>query len=453
MLSQNVPQSAQANLYSMSSFRLTFWVIFSLLLFCFLAQNIYAEKFEIKGESVSLAPRLTLSTSYDSNVFYEADPEPTGSTPNHGWMMKLGGGLQLHNRHRSAVEINLDASSAYRYYFSIDDENGHLRQEIIDNRNAIDFVKGEGYALFGVQNPLKLKLSEQLNYVERPAYENTIYGYERLTNRSRALAIFAPGRGGQDGPLSITAGYELYLVTFLNSKKTLEIQGRSEKLAHGLLLETKWRFLPKNYFIFDLKFSSNDYNNFKPEEGQSADAEVLSRDSTPLRVQIGLTGLLSPRLSIFLKGGYANTYNKNGDSYSGFIALTELSYRWEPLLNLSIGYQRDGQDSGFSNFFTLNRYFLKGQLRFSERVALIGDVSYDEYTYSASNSVGNIERVDPVTRGQLRLSLPLSGQLSAQIGWSMEVNATQYVLPVESLPKTDFAQYQRHLFTLTLLFN
>jgi len=413
----------------------------------------YAERFEVKGDSVTLAPRVNVSSSYDSNVFYEADPEPTGSTPNDGWMMKLGGGLQLKNRRRSTIELNLDASMAYRHYLQIDDEGGRIRQDVLDNRNPSDFVKGDANVLFGVQNPLKLKLSDQVSYVERPAYENTIFGFERLTNRARALAIFAPGGAGLDGPLSITAGYELFLVTFLNDKQSLQIQGRSEKIAHSLILETKWRFLPKNYLIFNLNFGSNDYNNFQPEEGQSADAESLSRDSTPLRVQLGLSGLLSPRFSVFLKAGYANTYNKNGESFSGFIALTELTYQWEPLFNVSVGYQRDGQDSGFSNFYTLNRLFLKGNLHLTERITLGGDLSYDEYTYSASNAVGDLERVDPVTRAQVRLSLPISGQLRAQLGWSIEVNASMYVLPVDTLPKTDFAQYQRQLFTLTLLFN
>ena len=414
-----------------------------------------AEEFEIKGDSVTLAPSLNVSTLYDSNVFYEADPEPTGSVPNDGWMMKIGGGLKLSNRSRSTVELDLKTSMAYRHYLQIDDEGGKIRQSVLDNRNAIDFIKGDAYALFGARNPLKLKLAEQLSYIERPAYENTLYGFERLSNRTRALAIFAPGGGGksQGGPLVLTAGYELHLITFLNSQQSLEIQGRSEKLSHALLLETKWRFLPKNFLIFDLRFGSNDYNNFEPLEGQSSDAESLSRDSTPLRVQLGLSGLLSPRTSIYLKGGYTNTYNKSGESYSGLIALAELTYRFEPRLNLSAGYQRDGRDSGFSNFYTLNRLFFKGRLNLSQRVFLVGDVSYDEYTYSASNAVGDVVRVDPVTRGQLRLNLPLSGELRAQLGWSVEVNASQYVLPVQSLPKTDFAQYHRQLFSFSLLFN
>jgi hypothetical protein len=422
---------------------------------CMSAQNARAERFEVRGESVTLTPQLSLSSSYDSNVFYEAEQEPNGSVPNTGWMMKLGGGLQLNNRHRSSVELDLKLSMAYRHYLDIDDESGRVSQAVIDNRNALDFIKGDGYALFGVQSPLKFKLAEQLNYIERPAYENTIFGFERLSNRSRALAIFSPGGGGaQGGPLSISAGYELFLVTFLNSKQSIQIQGRSEMVAHSLLVETKWRFLPKNFLIFDLKFGAHDYNNFEPLEGQSEDAEALSRDSTPLRVQVGVTGLLSPRTSIFLKGGYTNTYNKNGETYSGPIALAELSYHMEPRFKVSLGYQRDARDSGFSNYFTLNRLFAKGRLKLSQRVSIAGNLSYDVYDYSPSNSPGEVGREDPVTRGQLNLNLPVSGQLRAQLGWSIEVNASSYATPVEEdLPKTDFAKYHRQLFTLSLLFN
>lgn len=418
------------------------------------AQQASAERFQVKSTSLRLTPQLSLSATYDNNVFYEANPEPTGSVPNDGLMFKLGGALELDNRHKSSVDVALNTSLAYRYYAYMDDEGGRVSDQAQASRNTLDFIKLNGHVLFGTQTPLKLKLKENLTYIERPAYENNIYGFERYDNRVGAMGLFAPGKGAEGGPLSLGVGYELQKIGFLNERDGLLIQGRSSKLAHTMVVESKWRFLPKNYLMLDIRYSANNYNPFSPQdETQSANDPSLSRDSTPLRAQLGLSGLITSRLSLFMKGGYANTYHENGESFSGLIALFEVSYRYEPRFRFSVGYQRDAQDSGFSNFYTLNRAFLKGRLSLSERVSLSTKLSYDLYDYTASKAIGDQGRTDPVTRALITLSFPMSKHLVGQLSWSYEGNATTYTLPVDTPVKTDFAQYQRQLINLSVLFN
>lgn len=410
--------------------------------------------FEVRGESVRLRPRFSLSNSYDTNVFYEANPDAYGATPNDGWLLRVAGGATLENRNKDFVDFRVQGDLGYRYYVYMDQLDGVATDRVRASRNTVDTLALNAQFVFGPHNPLQLALSDRLNYTERPTYESSIYGFERLENRVGARASFSPGRTRREGPLAFSMGYELQTLSFLNSRPEFEIQGRSEKLAHVLSLETRWRFLPKNYLVLDVTYASNNYNDFTPAEGQSATAESLSRDSTPLRAQLGLTGLLTPRFSVFLKAGYANTFNASGETFSGLIALAELTYQLESRLRLSGGYQRDGRDSGFSNFYTLNRVFLKTRVRLSERVAFLGDLSFDLYDYTASNAVDNSGRQDPVLRAQARFDLPLSGALHALVGWSIESNYTTYVLPVNpDLPITDIAQYQRQLFTLTLMFN
>ena len=229
-----------------------------------------------------------------------------------------------------------------------------------------------------------------------------------------------------------------------------DIQKRSEKQAHTLALDTRWRFLPKNFLTLNLSYTSNDYNDFE-QDPELMNPELTSRDSAPLRAQLGISGLITPRFSLFLRGGYANTYNKNGNSFEGFIGLFQASYNFAPLIDVSIGYQRDGQDSGFSNFYTLDRYFAKSTFKLSSRVQLTGNVSYDIYTYDASNAIDDTARVDPVLRSQIALKTQLPSHLSVQVAYSIESNSTEYKLPIDE--PTDFAAYQRQLFTLALFFN
>ena len=407
--------------------------------------------FEVRAESVRLRPRLSLSNSYDTNVFYEANPDAYGALPNDGWLMRVAAGATLENRHKDSVDFKAQADLGYRYYAYMDQSDGVATDRVRASRNTVDTLALNTQLVFGPYRPLQLALSDRLNYTERPTYESSIYGFERLDNRAGVRASFSPGRTQREGPLTFNMGYELQTLSFLNARPEFEIQGRSEKLAHVLSLETRWRFLPKNYLILDVTYASNNYNDFTPAEGQPSTAESLSRDSTPLRAQLGLTGLLTPRVSVFLKAGYANTFNASGETFSGLIALAELTYQRDAL-RLSGGYQRDGRDSGFSNFYTLNRAFLKTRLRLSERVAFLGDVSFDLYDYASSNAIDNKGRQDPVLRAQARFDLPLSGALHALVGWSIEANYTTYQLGDPNNP-TDIAEYKRQLFTLTLMFN
>lgn len=410
--------------------------------------------FELRGESLRLRPRLLLSNSYDTNVFYEASPDAYGAVPNDGWLVRFGVGGTVENRHKDAVDFKAVADLSYRHYLYMDQTDATVTDRVRLGRNTFDNASLNAQLVFGPRRPLQLSLTERLSYIERPTYENSIYGFERLDNRAGVRASFSPGRSQSEGPLSLSLGYELQTLNFLNARPEFQIQGRSEKLAHVLALETRWRFLPKNYLVLDVSYASNDYNDFQPVAGQAGSAESLSRDSSPLRAQLGLTGLITPRFSVFLKAGYANTFNASGDTFSGFIALAELTYQLESRLRASVGYQRDGRDSGFSNFYTLDRGFLKARVALSERVAFLGDLSFDLYDYSASNAIDSAGRVDPVLRAQARVELPVNGALSAQIGWSIEANYTTYVLPVDpTLPISDYAQYQRQLFTLALMFN
>ena len=415
----------------------------------------WSTPFVVKTESVQFKPVLFVKSSYDTNVFYEAPQEPS-SVPNDGILMKVGGGFALQNRHKNYFNFSLEPQLAYRNYLYIDDENGRISEAVKESRNGLDYAKGKAHLTIGTQKSLQLHLSENFSYIERPVYETTLFGFQRIDNRVGGELRFAPGSQNTRGPLELQAGYTLQNITFLEENTSVAITGRSKKNAHIMKLMTRWRFLPKNYLILDMNYTLNDYNDFTPEDANGMETvEELSRDSSPLRVQLGLTGLLSPRISVFLKGGYANTFNVFGTSFQGFIGLFQVSYVYAPRFELALGYQRDGRDSGFSNFYTLNRYFSKIKWSITSQVRIMANVSYDEYSYTQDNSIGEAARFDPVLRATLNLSLPLSGALRAQLGWSLESNYTDYRLPVgvSDAEVTDFAHYQRQLFSVSLLFN
>ena len=422
---------------------------------------VWADPFVIQGDVFSFKPRLWVSNLYDDNVFYEAPQEPTRSVPNTGYLIKVGSGFNIENRQKNTVDFKLNAQGAYRNYWSIDDENGRLSQQTLESRNGLDYLRGNGSLVLGTQNRLQVHLNSQASYIERPIYENTLFGFERLDYRVGGALHFVSGRTGQ-GPLRFQLGYAFRQVQFLNDqlngadeRDDVAIIDRSKKDNHIIKLVTQWRFLPKNFLTFDVNFQQNDYNDLEIRNINTGETTQIVRDSRPLRVQLGLMGLLSKRISVFLKGGYANTFNESGSTFSGLIGLFQISYLYEPFLRMSIGYQRDGQDSGFSNFYTLNRYFYKMNWSLTKRLFLRANISLDEYTYDASNSIDNQGRYDPVLRASVQFGSRFIGATRVRLGWTIESNYTDYYLPI-SVPRSDaldFAQYQRNLFNLSFDFN
>ena len=431
-------------------------LVISLSLFI-LPSTVSAQPLTLQSGHFQYKPKIWLSSDYDDNVFYEAAQEPNGNLPNHGAVLKVGGGFQVENRGNSPVGVDLNISSAYRQYVYLDDQNGKSEADLEtlrQGRNGIDFARLNGRLVLGKQSDVQLLLQDRFSYIERPAYEGTVFGFERVDNRLGTALDFSPGRRVGGGPLGIKLGYELRNVFFLNDGEGLQIQSRSEKQAHTVSLDTRWRFLPKNFLTFDVSYTSNNYNDFPnalDSTGAEVDAEILSRDSTPLRAELGLTGLITSRFSVFLKGGYTNTFNKFGPSYDGFIGLFQLSYVHTPLAEVSLGYQRDARDSGFSNFYILDRFYAKSSLNLSNRLTLTGNFSYDLYQYDAANAVDDTSRIDPVLRAKVGVLTKLPSHFSLQVSYSIEANYTDYQLPIDN--PTDFASYQRQLFSLALYFN
>ena len=436
----------------------TFSVLMSALLLTLLSpKEGQTQPFTLQSGPFQYTPKLWLSSDYDDNVFYEAAQEPNGNLPNQGAVLKVGGGFQIENRGESPVGLNLDLSSSYRQYIYLDDQNGKSESDIEtlrQGRNGFDFARFNGQLVLGKQSDVQLILEDRFSYIERPAYEGTVFGFERVDNRLGTSIDFAPGRRVGGGPLGMKLGYELRNIFFLNDGNGLQIQSRSEKQAHTVSLDTRWRFLPKNFLTFDISYTSNNYNDFAENNDPSemnTDSESLSRDSTPLRAELGLTGLITTRFSVFIKGGYTNTFNQAGNSFDGFVGLFQLSYVHTPLAEVSVGYQRDAQDSGFSNFYILDRIYMKSSFNFSNRLAFTGNLSYDTYQYDSANAVDNTERVDPVLRAKIGVLTQLPSHFSLQLAYSIEANYTDYQLPIDN--PTDFASYQRQLFSLALFFN
>ncbi len=443
------------------------------------------EALEFRGNHFAIRPIAWLSNSYDSNVFYEADPEPTQRKPNSGFVSFLGAGFKLENKQKENVIFTTNFTAAYRHYLYINanegvDKNGvtitQISQKAMSGRNTIDNAKLDMSARFLPQSTIQFHLSDLLNYIERPIYDSSITGFQRLDNRVGARAHFIPGGDKSNGPLDFNIGYGFRNVSFLNADQkntavianagadlnaqgdlalAAPIQGRSAKIAHDFAMSTKFRFLPKNYLLLDVKYIINHYERDALLTNPNGSVTRQSRDSTPFSALIGISGLITARIAFFAKLGYGNTFHATGNSYSGFLATTEVSYVYAPRTQISIGYQRDAQDMGVSNFYVLDRLYLRANHIINSYWTMSSNSSFDYYAYDRSNSIDGKTRQDPILRSQILIKQKLFSFYSLGYGFNYEANYTDYASGFDQNGQNplDFAKYQKFMLTLTFQMN
>ncbi|MCA9524832.1 MAG: outer membrane beta-barrel protein [Myxococcales bacterium] len=400
----------------------------------------------VRAGAVEIHPSVSLEGGYDNNVFYDSTTEGR-SPPNAATVLQVGGGLTLENRNASNIGFELAGRFLYRHLTSLDDPDGRIDDRVVEARNGLASASGRAMLALLPQSSVTLELHENLRYSERPSFETTAVGFEKLDNAAGADLRFRPGGRA----LELRLGYRYRVVDFL--EETEAGSGRAEKNAHEARLLTLWRWLPKTSFVVDMQYGVIDYA--RPQERLTADGGfVLSadRDSRPFRLEAGLRGLLTQRISVVAMAGYLNTFNVVGNSFNGVVGRLEVNYVVEPTLSVGVGYRHDASDSSFSNFYRLDEVFARLDLHFLSRFEVGGRVGYDFIKYDPNGAPGGIGREDPVLRAQAHASYSVREWLSAGLEWQLENNTTEYRSPPgEANPDLqDHADYSRQLVLLKL---
>ena len=133
----------------------------------------------------------------------------------------------------------------------------------------------------------------------------------------------------------------------------------------------KYLLLPKTGLLLEVNQRFYDYYN----------DSTYNENSMPLRVYAGFTGLITPRLSTQIKVGYGNGFYDAGDSFSSVLALVELGYQIGPTASAKLGYQRNFDDSPYSNYITFHKVYVGyDQVLINRLILRLGaDYAYRQY--------------------------------------------------------------------------
>lgn len=418
-----------------------------------------------------LHPRLEVGGGYDTNFFRDA-PNEDAAPSDPVWRLDLRAAARIQNRQPRRLGVELELDGRWRGLFDAAEEPADERAESphadrqLNARSGFDAMRGRLAVALLPRSAFSVALEATGRYTDEPAADRLFKeGFERLDFEAGPDLRFRPGDSPDARAIEMTLGYRFAALRYLDLAPALGT-ARGQKDTHKLRLATQWNFFPKTAALLDVRLWVINYPEVSDRrDGERADSP--DKDLTPLRIEAGLRGLLSRRLSATLKGGLSHSFNASGESYKGFIGRAEFEYRLEPRLQLRLGYARELDDDAFANYYTLDRLFVAATIGLPARLSLSGRLGYDHFVYSRASqplySLGT--RIEPVLLAETALAWAFAEPLSLVAKWSLESNRSDYCYRLDledapcataplndttGRPQIERAGFTRHLLSLTV---
>ena len=342
----------------------------------------------IKAGPFVLHPGISGEAGYDSNYYQRA-----GSLiddVNFGPVVpmlrfRVTPNLALKTRSSSSrVAFGLKTNLTYNEFFSL---NNEFRSEVSALRRLMGgadasltlFPEGEWSGQFDTN----------YQYIAEPSNQPGLdSNFDRSLIGLNMALKWAPGAGRFNWTL-VQTGTTLTL--FRRQTSNLLDRNQFNFTSFG-----QWDFLPKTAVIFDGSF------------GSVRTQDVAKSNGVKLKGRIGLSGLITERVSLTAKGGWGAGFYDGGanpQDYSSFIGNAEL--KWflnskgsgsndaKPAIGISsvaAGYSRDFSDSYLGEFFRKDREYVQwgysaGGVLVTRVSAGVAQVAYPNFISAGTSMV------------------------------------------------------------------
>lgn len=382
----------------------------------------------LRQGTLLLHPAVFLEVRYDSNLFRDSSRDQA-SAPLQTPMLRLLPELSVQTTRGGKGELKGLAQLDLRQYLNDQPQVG--QQSNFGAHLALDGELGKGSAI-------GLVARQRFDYQPEPGafaeYLSSIPTFDRFYNASSIGAAIHPGGGA----LEITPGYQLELERFPDYPE-------ADRTNHAATLRGRWRFMPKTAIILR---SSYGWRSFGNEDIPAAN---------PLRAAIGLSGLVTPRLSVLLLGGYGNTLTDRGASFEGPIGSAGLTYKLTERMVASVGYERDFRDTVWSAYYDSHLFQGRWRQLIAGRWQVLAGAGYEIRLFSpllvrtpgvAIHDQVMDSRTDGVFRADARVEWRPNDWLSASLGYLFEKRSTDAAArvsaPLSPVDPLNYAEYDKH---------
>ena len=269
----------------------------------------------------------------------------------------------------------------------------------------------------------------------------------RFGNDVGARVSFHPGEIPERRPLEVS------LIGAYAIDRFDDFQGGATNTVRTRLTSS-WRFLPKTAVVVDASWDFRDYVN------NDADVHNLTADSRPWRVQAGLAGAVTKKLTFRLTGGWGmslhdvdetdSKYSAEDErTFNNFIGGAALGFRASGSTLLHIGYTRDFRDSYYANFVQFHR----GNVGLNQRFGTMLDVAlwfnatygtYGAYVPSVGVKLQQKNRIETALDGGIRATFEVSRLMGMDIGYRFRGVVTTYRISSLQDDIIDLGAYSAH---------
>jgi hypothetical protein len=396
----------------------------------------------LRSGNLQLHPSLMMGAAFDTNIYHESELRPGNVYRAPQGMLEPR--LKMGLVEPREFDFTLDGTLNWTQYFGTEE---HVRRQ-----------SGLGTTLVasGILNPqgaVSLRVTERFVRTNEPPSGPSRSALNRTGNRLGAtLGVHPGGR-----VLESFLGYD-YAIARHNLYPDLD---RNE---HHLDWKNQWRFLPKTGFVFDANYRVIRY--LEPARGGSSvrpDGRLQNANSTPLRVQAGVSGLITNRLSLRMTAGYGWGFYEAGPTIEGPLAHVEGTYAFGPQAwrnRFRVGYELNFSDSIIGNYFSFHRFYTnyeQGLLGNRLRLGLGASAQMRDYARLDVRVIETDEAIitlpaeasDLLIGGHANVSYRISNAWSAQLRYSYGSNFTDDVIEIDGPGESALRDYVRHQVLLS----
>jgi hypothetical protein len=400
------------------------------------------------SESSVLHVGVTAEGGYDTNVFY-SDANQVQSA-----LIRVIPRLLITNAARDGGETHVETvyelgvSLLYREYVNSDP---NVRAQRGFNPNV------HGSVALGGAGAFKLSLADEFTRTEDPNYNTPgSQSAGSSTGPAAPTASAGAGVGGQiirDNNLGFVnlgvspgGGRLTFTLRYTNTLDYYETVAykRSSNMYHEGLLDGSWKWLPKTAIYFQGAVGLVHYLNPDYMLSTSATAASTSdrHDSVPIRGQLGVRGLVTPKTTVSFGAGYATSLyqgNSNFDRCSAAATSCNPKGLANLLLTLDVGYQPSllsriglGLQHGYRNsavigdFYDLDAAMLNVSQMVSKLVlGAFGRYEYRRYHgFFQPTTMTELPRRDHVVVAGAQLDYYLQKWIYAGVAYSLTLDRT-----------------------------
>lgn len=291
-------------------------------------------------------------------------------------------------------------------------------------------------AAFNKTGAVELQLGEQLVRSDRTNNPLLTVGVLSLYNTVRASVPIHPGGGALEVTPHAAWSVEFFepLVSGCPAGATCpNVVSQMNYSNLNLGIGARWRFLPKTAIVFD---GGVDYRTYFQ---QFAD----TRNATLMKLQAGLAGLITSKISVLALAGYGRDFVSGGQT---FIAQAELGILLSDVTTFKAGYVRTMQPVPVYGIYGDDRGYLEAKTTVG-RFSLLGAAAYDFLTFYGTPPPGTTAgRQDSIFTLSVRPAVAIFSWFSIALAYTLNLRFSnqQAILPG--------AQFTRHEVILTFSF-